>query len=254
VVAGQTDINGLPRFLYRLLPSGAIDPVFVLTNGASPALNLAQDAGGRLYVFGTFIPLGGAPATNVARLLPTGARDPSFAAVTQIPYVFHIAVQPNGRLLLGISSATVGTTRLLSTGVPDASYTAPAGPASSVHRLLIQPDGAIMAVGDFIAAGGQAISGVVRLLDDNVLSVSNQQLAALTQAWPVPAHGQLHLHLDAASRPQRVELLDALGRVALTQPTSQPELTLDTTPLRSGNYVLRVHYAGGPVTRRVVVE
>ncbi|GAB3588032.1 hypothetical protein GCM10027345_39460 [Hymenobacter daeguensis] len=254
VIAGQTTINAIPRFLFRLLPSGAIDPAFVLTSGASTALELARDASGRLYVFGTFVSFGGSPVTNVARLLSTGSRDPSFAAVTQIPYIYDIAAQPNGRLLLGISSTSTGTLRLLPTGVPDASYAATAGPATSVRHLLIQPDGAIMAVGDFTSVGGQAISGVVRLLDANVLSVSNQKLATLTQAWPVPAHSQLHLKLDAASRPQRVELLDALGRVVLAQSVAQPELTFDTTPLRAGAYVLRVQYASGPVTRRVAVE
>jgi hypothetical protein len=119
---------------------------------------------------------------------------------------------------------------------------------------MVQPDGAIMGAGSFTSAGGQAIAGLVRLLDSNVLSVSSRQLAASTQAWPVPAHGTLHLALDAASRPQRVELLDALGRVALSRATPQAELTLDTSPLKAGVYVLRVQYASGPVARRVVVE
>ena len=54
--------------------------------------------------------------------------------------------------------------------------------------------------------------------------------------------------------PRRVQLLDALGRVVLSQPTAGPDLTLDVAALPAGAYVLRVDYAAGPVARRVVLE
>jgi hypothetical protein len=163
-------------------------------------------------------------------------------------------VQPNGRVLVGGMLGNHGTTRLLSDGTPDASYLSAAGPDPMVDRLLVQPDGAIVAAGSFTEVGGLPVVGFARMVDPNVLSVSPQPLVARTQAWPVPAHDQLHLRLDAEARPQRVELLDALGRVVLTQDAGQADLTLDTTPLAAGMYVLRVQYAGGPITRRVAVE
>ena len=78
--------------------------------------------------------------------------------------------------------------------------------------------------------------------------------AARTAAYPVPAHGQLHLALDATARPQQVQLLDGRGRVVLTQATPQPTLTLNTEALAPGLYLLRVQYAGQTATRRVVLE
>ena len=52
-----------------------------------------------------------------------------------------------------------------------------------------------------------------------------------------------------------MQLLDALGRVVLTQAVAQPALTLDVAALPPGTYLLRVAYASGPpATRRVVLE
>lgn len=263
VVAAANAVNGSQYPIIRLLPSGTPDPSFVLTSttGTTPNFitQLARDATGRLYAAGGLTTFGSLPAADIVRLLPNGTPDPSFAYGRISSDVFlALAVQPNGRLLVGglvaSGGAYRGTVRLLANGAPDASYTPASGPAIAVYCLLVQPDGAIVAAGDFTTVTGLPISSLVRLLDANVLSVNNQRLAARTQAWPVPAHGALHLALDAASRPQRVELLDGLGRVALSRITSQSELTLDTSPLPAGVYVLRVQYASGPVARRVVVE
>jgi len=261
LIAGSNNLSGIAYTLLRLLPSGVLDPAFVRTALPASALNyaipLALDATGRIYAAGSFTNFGGLPAAEIIRLLPDGTPDPSFAAGFVSNRIMALAVQPNGRVLVGGQVGlqfAYGTLRLLTTGAPDASYASGTGPLAGVTQLLVQADGAILAAGYFTSVGGIPYNGLVRLLDANVLSVSSQQLTARTQAWPVPAHGQLHLRLDAASRPQRVELLDALGRVVLTQAISQPELTLDTTPLRTGAYVLRVQYASGPIMRRVVVE
>nr|WP_262898427.1 T9SS type A sorting domain-containing protein [Hymenobacter negativus] len=261
VIGGSNNISGSRYPILRLLPSGTLDPSFtqtaVPTNSLNFATQLARDAAGRLYASGSFTSFGGLPMGEVVRLLPNGTPDPGFAAGAVSTRIQTLAVQPNGRVLVGGQVGTQnanGTLRLLSNGAFDLSYNGATGPNTTVNSLLVQADGAIMAAGSFTTVSGISYNGLVRLLDANVLSVSNQKLAARTQAWPVPAHGRLNLALDAASRPQRVELLDALGRVVLTQVVSQPELTLDTSPLRAGAYLLRVHYAGGTTTRRVMLE
>ena len=81
-----------------------------------------------------------------------------------------------------------------------------------------------------------------------------QGLAAGTQAWPVPVHNVLHLQLVAAARPQGVSLLDVLGKTVLTQEAAGTELTLNVASLPRGVYLLRVAYANGTTTRRVVLD
>ena len=80
-------------------------------------------------------------------------------------------------------------------------------------------------------------------------------MAARTAAWPVPAHEVLHVAPDASAHPLSIELLDALGRPVRCLPaTGAPEVTLDTTGLPAGVYLLRVNYAAGAVTRRLAVQ
>jgi uncharacterized delta-60 repeat protein len=263
VIAGEyTTPSGLNTYsLFRIQANGAFDSTFTSINqtytGSLPT-TLAQDAAGQLYVGGRAANGASTTTTGLLHRLSADGQPTAggFGYLSTFSEIYTLAVQPNGLVLVGGlgSSSAVGLSRMSTPSVADPTFTASNGPASAVNKVVVQPDGAIMVAGSFSTVGGQAINGLVRLLDANVLSVSNQKLAALTQAWPVPAHGQLHLRLDAASRPQRVELLDALGRVTLAQSVAQPELTLDTTPLRAGPYILRVQYASGPVTRRVAVE
>ncbi|WP_201983242.1 T9SS type A sorting domain-containing protein [Hymenobacter rubidus] len=261
--------------MWRLLPNGALDTSFPMPNLiADVGLTLAQDGAGRLYLSSQGRDAPGAAIffRSLTRYLADGQPDPTFQAVLpgSAPTAVAIAVQPNGRVLLGgqLSSSSSsfnpnpeGTLRLLPTGAADPSYNPASGPvgtpgySGNVNRLLIQPNGAILAAGYFSQVGTQSINGLVRLLDANVLSVRAQPATPATAAWPVPARGVLHLALEAAARPQRVELLDALGRPVLAQAVAQPDMSLNTASLPPGVYLLRVQYAqGGAVLRRVVLE
>jgi uncharacterized delta-60 repeat protein len=258
--------SGVGFCVFRLLASGGPDPSFAATFtiigglGGGPVISaLAQNAAGNLYFTGHFYIDAGPPAP--ARLYVTQPDGQPTAEVPDSRFgaVASIAVQPNGRVLLGNRFTSpgqiYGLRRVLNNAfTDDPTFNSASGPLEAVRRVLVQPDGAIMAAGAFTHVGSQAITGLVRLLDASVLGVASRPLDARTQAWPVPAHGQLHLQLDAASRPQRVELLDALGRVVLAQAASQTEVTLDTSALAAGTYVLRVQYADGPVARRIAVE
>ena len=270
VVAGRMSAGGTTTaYVWRLSTTGALDPGFIVPTSTSggAASAVAQDGNGRLYVGGSFDNLGAPGNHYMGRLLADGQPDPTFQiALNGFPAIFALLVQPNGRILLGGALPFGGanrqcTLRLLPTGAIDNSYDPNAGPiraaanGGSVNRLLLQPNGAILAAGSFTAVSSLPLNGLVRLLDTNVLAVTPRQAAPLTAAWPVPARGVLHLALDAAARPQRVELLDALGRPVLAQAVTQPDMSLDTAALPPGVYVLRVQYGrGGAVTRRVVLE
>lgn len=51
-----------------------------------------------------------------------------------------------------------------------------------------------------------------------------------------------------------MSLLDAPGRPVHAQVPAATDLTLDTRPYRAGVYLLRIDYASGSVTRRVVLQ
>ena len=262
LTAGFNYIGGVPMPLVRLLPTGALDPTF------TPPLNpqsfvlisaLARYADGRILVGGEFRTLGTGNSSAVARLLPNGAPDPAFTSTLRPFAAFDIAIQPNQRVLVGghinASAAPIsGTARLLADGSLDASYAPAQGPGIYVYSLAIQPDGKILAAGNFTTVSGLPITSLVRLVDPNVLSVKANDHAPALTAWPVPAREALHVQLDATAQPQRVQLLDALGRAVRTQAANSAALTLPTAGLAPGVYLLRVEYASGAATRRVVVE
>jgi len=250
-----------PVLVWRLLPSGALDNSFALTPvDATRETVLALDASGRIYVGNKFSAYGAVPTSDVARLLPTGAPDASFVASLSgtVYSLTALAVQPNGRVLVGADilrgNAYYGLARLLPMGAEDVGFLPGGGPGLDVVRLLVQPDGAILTAGTFQQVSGLPVNGLARLLDAHVLAVAAPQPLARLDAWPVPAHDYLHLRLDAAARPRQVQLLDALGRAVLTQSTPLSELTLNTSGLPRGVYVLRVGYAAGTTNRRVVLE
>lgn len=263
-------IGGQQCTVWATLPDGALASAFVPLPEPNP---LAQDFGlahdsatGKFYVvrrnFGTGLDY------EPVRLLPTGVRDPTFSTTGVFPglrsgAVNSVAVQPNGRLLLGGGFPTggggfFGSARLLSNGVLDPSYDPSNGPTAYVGKVLVQPDGALLFAGDFAQAGGFALNCLARMLDPNVLSArASGPAAAAVEASPVPAHDVLHLRLPAARVARQVALLDALGRVVLRQavPAGQSAPVLPTAGLPPGGYLLRVDFADGPPAyRRVAVE
>jgi uncharacterized delta-60 repeat protein len=240
--------------LARLKPDGSADGSFAgLESTFTSELNaLALDNTGRIYAGGMF--QNGPGNAFVRRYLSNGTIDNSFAyyvsSSQNVLYVKALAVQPNGRVLVGHTAAE----RVQPDGSSDASFLT--GIGGAIQRFLVQPDGAIMIAGRGLTGTGAISSvGLIRMLDSHVLHIEPSVAKSRTAAWPVPAHNILYLSLDATSRPQRVQLLDALGRTVHTlhQPTATA--TLSVEGLLAGTYLVQVEYAtAGRVTQRIVIQ
>jgi hypothetical protein len=139
-------------------------------------------------------------------------------------------------------------------GAPSAALNQAKLPNGMVLSAAFQPDGQLLVAGNFSKADGQPRSSVARFSMAGVLSAASAQAQPTTEVYPNPAHGTLQVRVDASARPSRLALLDVTGRVVRTQRVTQPQLTLDVRHLPAGVYLLRVDYADGPVTRRVVVQ
>ncbi len=254
----------------RYLATGALDatfdysPTFTSSNFGLHLYALALQPDGKLLVGGNFMQVNGAARTGAVRLNATGGLDASFAPNFSFAgTLYNLSVQPNGRILLGGSFSGTGSGasfsnlgRVLANGQYDASFGNTVEPNALVRSLAIQSDGGILVAGSFTTLGGQPAVGIARIVASNVLAVAAPAaVAARTSAWPVPAHGQLHVAPDASAHPLSLELLDALGRRQRQQPaTAAAEQTLDLEGLPAGLYLLRVRYAAGDVTRRITVE
>lgn len=267
-VAGTWATTGLPVVaqVVRYDASGALDPTFAAlsfttsANAVGRVVALARQADGKILALGSFSAVDGAARMGIARLTSTGAPDPTFVSNAGLSNGLQsLAVQPNGRVLVGggfVAANNYGLIRLLDDGQLDPSFGASAAPSSNVAAIDIQPDGAIVVAGSFTTIGGQPAAGVARIIAANVLAVAAPAaVAARTLAWPVPAHGQLHIAPDAGAQPRAFELLDALGRPMRWQPaTAATEQTMPLDNLPAGMYLLRVRYAAGVVARRIAVQ
>ncbi len=268
VVAGRRLAGGQVQAVWQLLPAGANDTSFASellplgVNYNPYGTALARNAGGQLYV-ARFLPTATSGQADVVRLLPGGSTDPAFRTGLGRGYatLSTLAVQPNGRVLvggaLGISpnnSTWRGSLRLLPTGAEDTAFDPANGPGAAVSRIVVQPDGALLMAGDFDEVAGLPVTGLTRLLDPNVLALRLGSQMATLSAWPVPAHGALQVSIASPQRLHKLELLDVLGRVVLTQAVG-PVATVSLVGVAPGTYLLRFSAPGeASGTRRIVVE
>jgi uncharacterized delta-60 repeat protein len=270
LVAGNIYSNQL-ELVRRLLPNGSLDPSFTIVPAnqvlAGIGQAMASTATGGFVLVGTYHGVGAIGRASVARFLADGTLDPAFnsplpGGVGPAAPVAAVAVDAGGQVFIGGDLSNGGAAsylrRLLPNGAFDNTYfnpfTAPE-PDAVVAALLLQPDGKLLVGGNFETIAGRQRSGLARLLPPGILATGRPEVAAGVQAYPVPAHDQLHLRLEAARLPCQVQLLDAIGRLVHTRSVSQADLTLPTNGLPAGSYCLRVRYSQGDVvTRRVVLE
>jgi len=189
LVAGKfTTLGGggtgtrLRNHLGRLNPDGTLDITF--TRGANRAvLALALQADGKILIGGDFTKLAGSPAiarSRIARFNADGTADISFDPGAN-RMVRSLAVQLDGKILVGgdftaLGGGGTGTTtrkrigRLNPDGTLDITFNPGAG--GSVRALALQPDGKILAGGDFTTLGGSARNFIGRLNPDGTLDTT----------------------------------------------------------------------------------
>ncbi|MDO7850910.1 T9SS type A sorting domain-containing protein [Hymenobacter convexus] len=253
----------------RVQATGQFDPSFVPTAvrnyGSGLTTDVVLQPNGRITLCGQMPGAVAGQRASIIRLLANGRRDSTFTDPLDrsVFWAKNLAYQPDGRLLVGgfflnygaSAAPTIGLYQLLLSGTPDPGFV-PASGAGAVSAVLCTSSGRVMVGGSFFyfnAPLTQQLS-FVSYKAAQPLAVVATRSAAVLAAYPNPAHAELMLQLDATASPRAVTLLDALGRPVLTQAVVNPEMRLTTSHLSPGTYLLRVDYAGGPVTRRVVIE
>ena len=160
-----------PRtYVGRLHPDGTVDtdlnPGANGWYGGVRALALQPD--GKILVGGFFSTLGGGgtgttPRSNLGRLNPDGSLDMDFNPGANSYGVNALAVQPDGKILVGgqftmLGGGGTGTTprsfigRLHPDGSLDTTFNP--GASSTVATIVVQPDGQILVGGTFLTLGG----------------------------------------------------------------------------------------------------
>jgi uncharacterized delta-60 repeat protein len=153
----------------RLEANGSLDATFNAPTDLSGAvINLVLDQSGRAVAVGAF-------AKGIVRLDNSGALDNTFNPATGVPLgtgALAVAIQSNGKIVVGglfasFNGQTTGNlVRLNADGTNDATFPTNSGANSFVSALVVQPDGKVVAGGDFTSYGGVASGRIVRLLPE----------------------------------------------------------------------------------------
>ena len=142
-----------------------IDDTFTAGTGFDgEVLALCLQPDGKVIAAGNFTQYNGTACNGIARLHPDGSIDADFNGAVGGR---ALALQPNGRILVGGS----GITRLMPDGSPDPSfdtYLSGIG-LQPIHALAVRPDGSILAGGFYVTTdewGNENSIGLMQLMPD----------------------------------------------------------------------------------------
>ncbi|MBL9158645.1 MAG: hypothetical protein JNJ70_14290 [Verrucomicrobiales bacterium] len=191
IAAGNfTNVEGDPRLnIVRVDSNGAVDPNF------SPEVDqpdygafincLAVQADGKIVIGGYFDHIDGQfVGPCIARLNADGTRDTTFSATTGYGSVDCLAIQADGKILVGGILVTLNGAaryqylgRLNANGTLDTTFnpgtqSVAAGPDGNVKTILVQEDGKILIRGNFSTYNGTTRSQLARINADGSLDAS----------------------------------------------------------------------------------
>ena len=136
---------------------------------------MAQQGDGKVLIGGAFAHVNGVAEPGIARLNTDGSTDPSFAPpaltvfsnVTSPAHIYTVAVQPDGRVIIGgqiaYKNKTRNLVRLLANGGFDASFDVISEDGDFVEALALQPDGKVIAAGVLEIIDSTPVQNIVRV-------------------------------------------------------------------------------------------
>ena len=225
-------------------PDAGFEDNFITDAPGGTVKSLALQADGKILIGGDFeASWSGTPTrTYLARLNRNGSHDTEFKPEPN-SYVASIVVLPDGKILVaggftGFGAVPVTRNRLARldiSGSPDSAFTADLDAA--VNVILRQPDGKLLAGGEFANAGGEPRTRLARFypqggLDDDV-STAGLSLDGIVTAVSLHADGTTTIagqfdHVQTKERGRIARLEENWDLVA--DADFDPHLTLDLTP------------------------
>ena len=181
VITGNfNSANGTPhQSVARFNSNGTIDNSFqsgygIWGVGAAVTNAVAQQADGKILVGGNFWAYNLEDSRSLVRLNSDGSRDAGFVPLgiqAGTPIVNDLLVLPDGKIMVAGFALDIGNqtlVRLHSNGTGDATFL-PGNGNGNMQKVLRQPDGKLIVVGNFTTYAGQPRSRIVRLTADGAL-------------------------------------------------------------------------------------
>jgi uncharacterized delta-60 repeat protein len=160
---------------FGLAQPGALDLTFNPGSGGNgDILTIALQPDGKILVAGTFTVFNGVPMGRIARLNANGSLDTTFQ-VTPVGFsnmVTEIALSPDGKVYVGgvfanfNGSNNARLVRLHTNGTLDTTFNKGSGFNGAVYTIKLQPDGKLVAGGNFTTYNGDTARYLVRINAD----------------------------------------------------------------------------------------
>jgi len=150
---------------------GAIDLTFNPGSGVDSLVrSVIVQTGGKIIIGGDFVSVNGTPRKNIARLNSDGSLDNAFDPGAGFnDGVYAIALQPDGKILVGGGFSVFNGTpikslaRLNANGTLDNSFGSSVDAGGSVYGIALQPDGKAIIGGSFSEYGGEVVGFIARV-------------------------------------------------------------------------------------------
>ncbi len=239
-------------YIARLKTNGSFDATFDPGTGVNDLVrSIVLQPDGRVLIGGDFTTFDGASINQIARLNTDGSKDSTFDPGTgPNDYVFSIALQTDGKVLIGGKFTTVNGTsrkalaRLNADGSLDGSLdagtmdggrdTLDGRTGTAVNSLSVQPDGKVVIGGNFTMVNGVALWRVARLLGDFLPSLDIRlSNGFVTLSWPGTG---LNFHLQETTD---LSLSNSWSPVAQPAVTNAGQISV-TVPVTGGQKFFRL--------------
>jgi uncharacterized delta-60 repeat protein len=190
------------NYIVRLNTNGSRDTSFSVSTGFDASVNTIEiQTDGKILVGGAFSEYQSVSANCIIRLNTDGTRDTSNIFGSGFgSSVSSILVRSNGKILLGgeftayQGTSTQRITKLSSDANIDTSFIVDAGFNSTVNAIAIQPDGKIIAVGNFTTYRGVSVNRIVRLNTDGTRDTSfsvGTGFSSVTRSIAIQSDGKI---------------------------------------------------------------
>lgn len=255
LIAGTfTSYNAVAKNgIVRLNSDGTIDNTFnmPIIDGFSrsvSALTLQADA--KIIVALTY-------GAFAYRLNTNGSIDLSFSNQISGGFINTIAIQTDGKILIGgrfyHGNNLVSLLRYNSNGSLDTTFDTGTGFNETVNSIFIEEDGKILVGGQFTKYNGEDCNGLVRLNGTATLSIQESELDSdSAYVFPNPAHDELNISVKKNIQINAVTIYNIIGQRIISIANPKTNSNINIASLRAGHYFIKIDSNGSSVTKKFI--
>lgn len=253
---GKYVVNAVTKIL-RLNPDGSIDNSFQPGSGTDyPIQSICIQSDGKILVGGYFTTWDGFAIGCIIRLETDGTIDTTFNNGSADYGVLSITEQFDGQLLIsGIFAHISGVqrekvARLNPDGTLDPTFDPQLGPDNIVLHHVMQPDGRIILVGDFLNYNAVGRNRVARINGFDYLSTATRAMEPVASLYPNPAHDGINIFRPETQQVGRFAVYDTSGKRLAVDFDDQNHADISKLPI--GTYIVKSAFGQKSYTTRFI--